>query len=108
MSPVRLLEYLGADGVTLVGTYQGSPLLRWCRGGTQLLPVADGWLGVVHEVIGFEGGSDANLHRFVWLGADWSLARISPPWIFQSHGAEMAGGIALRGDEHHQLWPRRS
>jgi hypothetical protein len=99
MSPLQLVRYLGADGVAPVSTYPGPPLLRWCRGGTQLLRVADGWLGVVREVVDFDGGGHANLHRFVWLGADWFQSQISSPWIFQSHGAEVAGGIALWGND---------
>lgn len=77
-----------------------SPLLaRGFRGGSQLVPVGDEWLAVIHEVSD-EDGRRTYEHRFVWFGSDLSIVGVSPPFAFREpRTIEFAAGLAVVGDE---------
>lgn len=99
IAPVRVWSFSGEGGVIPVGASPGSPLLRGCRSGTQLIHVEHGWLGLVDEVVAYDEGWDTHLHRFIWFDSLWQLAGVSPPWIFQSLGTEVPLGLAKRGND---------
>ena len=66
------------------------------RGGSQLIPLDGGWLGLIHEVPHFHRYS----HRFIWLDADFRLAKVSTQFRFLgTHGIEFAAGMAWLDDE---------
>lgn len=74
-------------------------LARRFRGGSQLVPFRDGWLGIVHEVAFIGGHHRAYEHRFIWLDTDLRLARASAWFAFREPRAiEFAAGLARVGD----------
>lgn len=69
------------------------------RGGSQLIPFAGGWIGVVHEVSWSDAGRVYE-HRFVWFNERLELRRVSPLFAFRERNAiEFAAGIAAHGDD---------
>ena len=77
-------------------------LTRGFRGGSQLVPMGVGWLGLVHEVAVLDG-KRAYEHRFIWLDERLALARVSPVFAFRERQAiEFAAGLAVLGDSPHQ------
>ena len=72
-------------------------LARGFRGGSQLVPLRDGWLAVVHETAVMDTGLRAYEHRFVWFDAGFRLARWSPLFSFREQRAiEFAAGLAIK------------
>lgn len=72
------------------------PLARGFRGGSQLVPFRDGWLGCVHEVA-WRNGLRVYEHRFVWFTASLQLARVSMPFAFrENHAIEFCAGLAVK------------
>jgi hypothetical protein len=68
------------------------------RGGSQLIPFAGGWLGLVHEVA-FVGSQRVYEHRFVFLDDALRLAKVSPWFAFREPRAiEFAAGLARIDD----------
>lgn len=77
-------------------------LARGFRGGSQLVPMGLGWLGLVHEVAVVDGRRVYE-HRFVWLDERLSVARVSPAFAFREKQAiEFAAGLAVVGNCTHQ------
>lgn len=72
---------------------------RYLRGGGQVLPIANGWLAIGHEAVGFEDGGRVYNHRWVWFDADWRLRRISPGFYLRERGIEFVAGLAQAGDD---------
>ena len=68
------------------------------RGGSQAIAFDDGWLALVHEVIG-EGADRRYHHRFVFLDRAMRLRKLSKPFFFEHHGVEFAAGLAPHPDE---------
>ena len=64
-----------------------------------MIPWNGGHLCLVHEAVELDDDSRAYTHRWVWFGADWHLAELSPPFVFQERGVEFAAGLAQRGDD---------
>ena len=68
------------------------------RGGSQLIPFAGGWLGLVHEVAVLES-QRVYEHRWVWLDDGLRLAKVSPWFAFREpRSIEFAAGLAQVGD----------
>jgi predicted GH43/DUF377 family glycosyl hydrolase len=89
---------------TLPGGYQiaqraASPMIASeFRGGSQLIPFAGGWLGLVHEVAVLDN-QRVYEHRWVWLDDGLRLAKVSPWFAFREPRAiEFAAGLAQVGD----------
>ena len=75
------------------------PIARGFRGGGQLVPLRDGWLGIVHEVATMDNGRRAYEHRFVWFDGGFRLARMSPLFSFrETRAIEFAAGLAVVDD----------
>lgn len=66
------------------------------RGGSQVIPHADGWVCLVHEVVW--APSRHYLHRFIRLNPDLSIRSVSEPFYFLQKGIEFAAGLARDGD----------
>lgn len=88
------------DHPDLPGGYQvarrsaAPPIAGRFRGGSQLVPAGDGWLGLVHEVA-FFGDRRAYEHRWVWFDAALRLRRMSPWFAFQAkQQIEFSAGLA--------------
>jgi len=63
------------------------------RGGSQLVPINDGYLCLVHDVT-FSGTYRVYLHRFVWLDDKFVVRKMSDLFYFQHRGIEYAAGLA--------------
>jgi len=68
------------------------------RGGSQGLPVDEGFLFVAHQVTS-PGPSRRYLHRFVAVDGSLLPSGISPPFVFGHEGVEFCAGIAHKGDD---------
>lgn len=65
------------------------------RGGSQLIPVGEGWLAVTHEVSADEGGRRTYLHRFVGFDQGLHVDRISDPFYLVRLGYEFCAGMTI-------------
>ena len=72
------------------------PDLTDFRGSSQVIPHADGWIGIVHEVA-FTPGR-VYLHRFIRLNAAFEILVVSEPFYFAERGIEFCAGLARDGD----------
>jgi len=74
-------------------------IARGFRGGSQLVPLRDGWLSVVHEVAVMDSGHRAYEHRLLWFDGSFTLRRMSPLFAFrETRAIEFAAGAAILGD----------
>lgn len=109
-SPTVVLRYADATGTVTPEIMQPAPsIARRFSGGTQVLAVDGGFLCLIHEAARFADGNRLYTHRWVWFDADWRLARLSPPFVFQERGVEFAAGLAPRGDDliiSYGVWDR--
>lgn len=68
------------------------------RGGSQLVPVDDGWLALVHEV-SEDDGYRFYEHRFVRFDETFAIVAWSPPFCFrETRAIEFAAGLACHGN----------
>jgi hypothetical protein len=75
------------------------PMAAGFRGGGQVVPFRDGWLGVVHEVAHLDTGRRAYEHRFVWWDETLTIRRWSPLFFFvERQSIEFAAGLATIDD----------
>lgn len=75
------------------------PLAAGFRGGGQVVPFRDGWLGIVHEVAHLDTGRRAYEHRFVWWDETLTLRKWSPLFFFfEKQSIEFAAGLATIDD----------
>jgi len=75
-------------------------IARGFRGGSQLVPLRDGWLSVVHEVAVMDSGQRAYEHRILWFDDSLTLRRMSPLFAFrETRAIEFAAGAAILGDD---------
>ena len=75
------------------------PLAAGFRGGGQVVPFRDGWLGIVHEVAHLDTGRRAYEHRFVWWDETLTLRKWSPLFFFvERQSIEFAAGLATIDD----------
>jgi tetratricopeptide (TPR) repeat protein len=111
-APTILLRYDDETGnVVPEREHPAPPIARAFSGGSQIIPVDDGWLCLIHESVRFEDGGRVYTHRWLWFDAGWRLATLSPPFIFQELGVEFAAGLARRGDElivSYGVWDREA
>ena len=72
------------------------PMAAGFRGGGQVVPFRDGWLGIVHEVAHLGDGRRAYEHRFVWFDDTFTIRRWSPLFFFmKKQSIEFAAGLAI-------------
>ena len=75
------------------------PMAAGFRGGGQVVPFRDGWLGIVHEVAHLDTGRRAYEHRFVWWDETLTIRRWSPLFFFiEKQAVEFAAGLATIDD----------
>ena len=75
------------------------PMASGFRGGGQVVPFRDGWLGIVHEVAHLDTDRRVYEHRFVWWDETLTLRRWSPLFFFvERQSIEFAAGLATIDD----------
>src|SRR6185436_7529237 len=88
-------EYLELREVQRVLT---PPSMAGFRGGSQGLPLDDGFLFLVHE----RRDSKTNMlyvHRLLKVDRDLVPVAMSPAFVYQRYGLEFCAGIAAWGDD---------
>lgn len=96
--PTVILHVTGA-GVKEIIRHPGPMIARDFRGGSQGVPVEDGYLFVVHEVVVGDTGGRVYLHRFVRTDMDLCITDVSLPFYFIHPTVEYCCGLALRDSE---------
>jgi hypothetical protein len=99
LSPTRVLRWDPERRRALPLAENHTPLaLEHLRGGSQLLPIPGGWLGICHEACHFINGRRRYLHRFFSLGDGWLLDGLSEAFTFTGADIEFCAGLALEAD----------
>ncbi len=97
--PTILMRYDPASETVTELTRQIPPFaLEHLRGGSQLVPVDDGWIYLAHDVSAVHGSERVYLHRFVHLNDAFAIDAITDPFYFARKGIEFASGLARDGD----------
>jgi hypothetical protein len=97
--PTRVLRHdVGRGLTTTVAAHGGPDVAREFRGGSQGLPVAGGFLFVVHQV-DRSGPTVRYLHRFVRFDDALALTSLSPAFSFTGDEIEFCAGMARHGDD---------
>jgi len=92
--PFTVLRFDPATGDTEVGAVVPTDhRFAGLRGGSQGLPVDDGFLFVTHQVL-WHGSRRRYVHRFVSVDASLRPSGISRPFVFEQEGVEFCSGIA--------------
>ncbi|MFN8590994.1 MAG: glycosyltransferase [Thermomicrobiales bacterium] len=111
-SPVVILRYDDETGKAEPDLIQpGLPIARSFSGGTQVIPLNDGHLCLIHDRANFDDGGRVYTHRWVWFDANWQISLISYPFLLQERGIEFAGGLAQMGDDlviSYGVWDREA
>lgn len=87
------------DSSTLVTEHPASPQLLGHRGGSALIPVEDGWLGIVHRSLRFRRTPPLlkaayYVHRFIRIDSTLSTISAGPEFTFEGPGVEFCAGLA--------------
>ncbi|MFM9107402.1 MAG: hypothetical protein ACKOWF_11970 [Chloroflexota bacterium] len=93
---------LGLDATTgrlSMASSRSAPLPAWrFRGGSQLIPLGDGWIAIVHEAVDHARGDRTYLHRIVRFGPDFSITHYSLPFRLRGEMVEYVAGLARSRD----------
>lgn len=65
------------------------------RGGSQLIPFNNGWLGIIHECTTVANIKRKYMHRFVWINEHCKIEYISDWFYIKSIGIEFVAGITI-------------
>ncbi len=80
-------------------SYEHAHDLSRFRGSAAPIPFDEGHLMLVHETVQFPDGTRYYLHRFAYLDTDFTMKRISKPFIFLHLGIEFCCGMILNHAE---------
>ncbi len=94
LDPLRLVDRFGATRVAGRQRHAAGNVLR---GGSQLIPFDDGWLGLAHEQV-VEGRRFVYYHRLVWIDSAYRLSRLTRRFYLVSPGVEFAAGLCRSAD----------
>jgi hypothetical protein len=70
-------------------------LLHHQRGGSQAIPIKDGWLYVTHEVVVSDQQKRFYLHRFISLDVHFRFRGVTDPFYFNAPGIEFCVGLTI-------------
>jgi hypothetical protein len=68
------------------------------EGGSQGVPVPDGYLFLVNERVAFDEGEPLVFSRFVRVDASFQITDISPQFFVRERGQDVASGLGRRGN----------
>jgi len=72
------------------------------RGGSQVIPFAEGWLAVIHEVDAMPGAGERSYqHRFVWFDENFTLTEMSERFYLNARGIEFVAGLCWHPNGSH-------
>jgi hypothetical protein len=97
-SPTVVL-HVTDSAVNEIIRHPGPVIARDFRGGSQGVPVEDGYLFVVHELVVSDRGGRVYLHRFVRTDRDLRITDISLPFYFIHPTVEFCCGLAVGTDD---------
>lgn len=89
--PVRLIDQNGNLVASKVSHFASDSY----RGGGNLVPFGEGWLGLIHESHNMPNGPRRYMHRFVWYNAIGKLCKKSPAFYLKQLGIEFSAGLAV-------------
>lgn len=96
LDPVTVLRYDARRDAVVLASESLPPLaLEHLRGGSQLVAVDGGWLGVCHEATPGPDAPGAYLHRFFLLDETFRLAALSDAFTFAGSEVEFCAGLAF-------------
>lgn len=64
------------------------------KGSSQAIPYNDGWVFVIHEIVGFENKPRVYWHRLVFVDRSMTIKKFTEPFCFTKVGVEYCAGIA--------------
>tara|TARA_Y100000004_G_scaffold197370_1_gene271545 strand:- start:605 stop:1603 length:999 start_codon:yes stop_codon:yes gene_type:complete len=103
-NPTEVIKYdIETDRTTQVAHTKRTPLPHDLRGGSQVIPYKDGYLGLHHITYLYKvaaGRRDGKYrHQFTYWDKDWNPIKRSPIFSFLSGKVEFTCGLAEYGDD---------
>ncbi len=97
--PTTVISYdLTREFAETVAEHPAPELARSFRGGSQLVPVINGYVCVIHEMVPERHPRRLYLHRLVHFTNDFHIDAISQRFVFQRHEVEFCAGLAYHDD----------
>jgi hypothetical protein len=78
-----------------IAEHPGPPVAREFRGGSHLVPAADGYVCMIHEMVRGRQPRRLYMHRVVHFTSDFQIDAVSPRFVFQVREVEFCAGLAL-------------
>jgi hypothetical protein len=94
-APTTVMRFdLAREFSETIAEHPGPSIARDFRGGSQLVPVTDGNICLIHETV--RGGKPRRLylHRVVHFTSDFRIDAVSPRFVFQVREVEFCAGLA--------------
>jgi tetratricopeptide (TPR) repeat protein len=75
------------------------------RGSAGPIPLDDGYLVLIHEIVHFPDQTRCYLHRFLYLDHRFYVKQISKPFTFLHQGVEFCGSMTFNHEGTHLVLP---
>jgi tetratricopeptide (TPR) repeat protein len=103
--PLRFMyrpgEVVDDEGATVIKHNTGLATDH-ISGSSQLVPFEGGWLSICHEARNLPGSHlRYYYHRFAMYGSDFSLHKLSRPFVFHDKQIEFCAGLCWHPDSNH-------
>jgi tetratricopeptide (TPR) repeat protein len=99
VAPTTVLGYDETTGDLAPLASRPAPLVaRDLQPATPAIPCDGGRLCLLRDTVEGEDGA-RTVHRWVWFDAEWTLARLSRPFVFMDPSGECAAGLAARNGD---------
>lgn len=79
-----------------VGGQKDARLLG-CRGGSNMIPLGDNFIGIVHTK-NVTNGERVYRHRIVVASRDFQILKVSPDFSFEGENVEFCAGLSINND----------
>ena len=95
-SPTTVVMFdLAREFAETIAEYLAPPIAKTFRGGSQLVPAAEGYVCVIHERLRWPTVHKLYAHRVVHFTTDFHIDAVSRQFVFQLRGVEFCAGLAL-------------
>lgn len=102
-SPLEIVKVNFDQGTELVHIGTDPPSMHNYRGGSQIIPVRDHYLGLFHTVrlLKSEAGRKDAIykHAFIMWDKNWNRVKITKEFLFMNSSVEFCCGMAEHGDK---------
>jgi hypothetical protein len=94
LDPITIYQYSADGALELQYSFEAAPDLKGCRGGSQFVAYADGFLAVVHAKY-FARQRAIYRNKFVWISSDFTQVRTSEMFTLRKEPVEFVSSLLI-------------